>query len=114
MSFKQNRILMITFVETHFGVMSVYEFITKANFSEDICWVSVWRYESLWVQTKANCDEDICLVSVWSFLSLWVSNQSKFSRRHLLGFSLKLCMFMGFKRNRTLMKTFLQSQFEVL
>ena len=114
MSFKQNGILMMTFVETHFGVMAVYEFITKANFYEDICWVSVSRYESLWVQTKANCDEDICLVSVWSFLRLWVSNQSKFSRRHLLSPSFKLCKFMTFKQKRILMKTFVESQFEVM
>ena len=38
---------MMTFVETQFGVMSVYEFITKANFCEDISSVSVSSYESL-------------------------------------------------------------------
>ena len=32
---------MMTFVESQFGVMSVYEFITKANSYEDICSVPV-------------------------------------------------------------------------
>ena len=32
---------MMTFVESQFGVMSVYEFITKANSYEEICSVPV-------------------------------------------------------------------------
>ena len=161
MSFKQKRILMKTFVEPHFEVIQVYEFQTKANFYEDICWVSVWsnlglqlskKTEFLWrhllsrslklskfssfkpkrilmntfvesqfeviyvyeFQTKANSYEDICWVSVWSYVSLSVSNQSEFSWTHLLSLSLKLSMFMSFKQKRILMKTFVESQFEVI
>ena len=152
---------MKTFVEPHFGVISLYEFQKKPNFYEDICWVSVWSYKSLWVsnksqffwthllsfrlklsnftsfkkkrilmkkfvesqfevmyvydfRTKANSNEDICWVSVWSFLTLWVSKKSEFSSRHLLSLSLKLSMFMSFKKQRILMKTFVESQFEVI
>ena len=35
MSLKQNRILKMTFVESQFGIMWVYEFQTKANSYED-------------------------------------------------------------------------------
>ena len=65
-------------------------------------------------QTKANSDEDIGLVSVSNFLRLSVSNQSKFSRRHLLSVSFKLSKFMTFKQKRTYMKTFVESQFEII
>ena len=41
MSFKQERILMKTFVAPHFEVIQLYEFQTKANFYKDISWVSV-------------------------------------------------------------------------
>ena len=44
MSFKQKRILMKTFLEPQFEVMEVYEFQTKANSYDGICWVSVWSY----------------------------------------------------------------------
>ena len=91
MSFKQKGILMKTFVEPQFEVMWVYE-----------------------LQTKANCYEYICLVSVWSFLRLWVSNQSKFSRRRLLSLSFKFSKFMTFKQKRILIKTFVDSQFEII
>ena len=91
MSFKQKRILMKTFLEPQFQVMWVSEF-----------------------QTKAKCDKGICLVSLWSFLRLWVWNQSKFSRRHLLSLSFKLCKFMTFKQKRILVKTFVESQFEII
>ena len=91
MNFKQNRILMMTFVESQFGVMSVYEFITKGNSYEDICWVSVWSYESL-----------------------WVSNKSEFLWRHSLSLSLHLFKFMNFKQNQILMMTFVESQFGVM
>ena len=91
MKFKQKRILMKTFIESQFEVMWVSEF-----------------------QTKANCYEDIFLVSVWSFLRLWVSSRSKFSGRHLLSLSFKLCKFMTFKQKGILMKTFVESQFEVM
>ena len=40
-SFKQQRILMKTFVESQFEVIYVYEFQTKGNSDEDISWVSV-------------------------------------------------------------------------
>ena len=90
MKFKQKRILMKTFIESQFEVMWVSEF-----------------------QTKANCYEDIFSFSVWSFLRLWVSSRSKFSRRHFLSLSFKLCKFMTFKQKRILMKTFVPSQFEI-
>ena len=41
MSFKQNPIVMKTFLESQFEVMSVYEFQTKAKSYEDIGWASV-------------------------------------------------------------------------
>ena len=90
-SFKQNLILMNTFVESQFEVIYVYEFQTKANSYEDICWVSVWSY-----------------------VSLWLSNKSEFWWRHLLSLSLKLCKFMSFKQKRILMKTFVEPHFEVM
>ena len=90
MSFKQNRILILTFVETQFGVMWVFEFITKGNSYEDICWVSAWSY-----------------------VSLWVLHKSEFLWRHLLILSLKLSKFMSFKKKRILMKTFAETQFGV-
>ena len=140
--------------------MWVFEFQTKPNSYDDICWVSVWSYVSLWVhnkreflrrhllsnslnlckfmsftqkrifmeaivdsqleviyvyefQTKEDSYEDICWASVWSYLSLRVSNQSKFSRRHLLSLSLKLFKFTSFKQKLVFMKTFVESQFEV-
>ena len=37
MSFKPKQILMKTFIESQFDVMSVYEFQTKSNSYEDIC-----------------------------------------------------------------------------
>ena len=49
MSFKQKRILMNKFVQSQFEDMKAYEFQTKANSYEDICWVSAWTYVSLWV-----------------------------------------------------------------
>ena len=49
MSFKEKRILVNKFVESHFEVMYVYEFPTKASSYQDISWVSVWSYVSLWV-----------------------------------------------------------------
>ena len=91
MSFKQKPILMKAFVELQFEVMWLYEFQIKANSYKVICWVSVWNY-----------------------VSLWVSNQSEFSWRHLLSLTLKLCKFMIFKQNRILMKTFVESHFEVM
>ena len=161
MSFKKKRILMKTFVEAQFRVMSFHEFYTNGNFSEDICWVSVLSYLSLRVsnkreiwwrhllslsfklskftsfkhkrifmktfvesqfevmlvckfQTKANSYEDICWASLWSFVSLWVSKKSEFLWRHLFILSLKLFKFTSFKQNRILMKTFFESQLEVM
>ena len=91
MSFKQKRILMKTFVEPHFEVMQVYEFQTKANFYQDICWLSVWSY-----------------------LGLKLSKKTEFLWRHLLSRSLKLSKFSSFKPKRILMNTFVESQFEVI
>ena len=90
-SFKQNLILIRTFVESQFEILQVYEFQTKANSFEDICWVSVWRYVSL------------CL-----------SNKSKFWRGHILGPCFKLRKFMNFKKKRILMKAFVKAQFRVM
>ena len=67
MRFKQNQILMITLVESQFRDMSAYPFQTKASSYEEICWVSVSTY-----------------------VSLWVSNKSRFLWRHLLSLSLEL------------------------
>ena len=89
MSFKQKRILMKAFVEAQFEVIEVYEFQAKLNSYEDTCWVSVWSY-----------------------VSWWVLNQSDFSWRHLLSLSLKFSMFMSFKQQWILIKTFVESQFE--
>ena len=90
MSFKQKRILMDAFVESQFEVIYVYEFQIKANWCEGICWASIWSY-----------------------LTLWVENKSDFLRRHLPSLTLELCKFMSFKQKRILMKTFVESQFEV-
>ena len=84
MSIKPKWILMKTFFESHFRVMWVYEFHTKGNSSEDVCWVSVWNYATL-----------------------SVSNKSKFYWRHLFSLSLKLCKFIRFKIKRFLMKAFI-------
>ena len=91
MSFKWKLILMKRFVESQFEVIYVYEFQTKANSYEDVCWGSVW-----------------------SDVSLWISNQSEFLWRHLLSLSLKLSRFTSFKQNQILMKTYVESQFEVM
>ena len=90
MSFKQKRILMAAFVESQFEVIYVYEFQIKANWYEDICWDSIWSY-----------------------LTLWVENKSEFLRRHSSSLTLELCKFMSFKQKRILMKTFVESQFEI-
>ena len=91
MSFKQNWIMMNTFVESQFEVMYVYEFQTKANSDKDICWVSIWNYVSVWVSNKREL--------------LW---------RQLVSFSLKLCKFMSFKQKVIPMKTFVECQFQVM
>ena len=83
MSFKPKWILMKIFFESQFQVMWVYEFHTKGNSSEDICWVSVWNYATL-----------------------SVSNKSEFYWRHLFSLSLKLCNFMRFKIKGFLMNAF--------
>ena len=90
-SFKQKRILLKTFDETQFEVIQLYEFQRNANSYEGLCWVSVW-----------------------SFLNLWVSNKMELLWRHLLSLSLKLSMFMSFKKKRILMKAFVESHFEVM
>ena len=91
MSLKQNRSLKMTFVESQFRVMWVYEF-----------------------QTKGNYCEDICSVSAWSYVTFGVSSNSEFLWRHLLSLSLEWCKFMNFKQKRILMKAFVESQFEVI
>ena len=90
MSFKQKRILMKTFVESQFEVITVYQF-----------------------QTKPNSYEDICSVSVWSYVSLCVSNKSGFLWRHFLRLCLEYCKFMSFKQKRIIMEPYFRSQFEV-
>ena len=91
MRFKPKLILMNTFAEAQFEVIYVYEFQTKANSYEDICWVPVWSY-----------------------LSWRVSNKTEFLWTHLLSLSLELWKFLTFKQNWTLMKTFAESQFEII
>ena len=91
MSLKRKWILMETFVEPLFVLMLVYEFQAKENSSEDICWGSVSSY-----------------------VNLWVSNKSEFLWINLLSLILKLCNFVKFKQKRILMKTFIESQFEVI
>ena len=91
MSFQQKRTLMNKFVEAQFEVMYVYEFQTKANSYEDISWVSVWSY-----------------------VSLWVSNKSQFGWRHLLSPNLKLFQCMSFKQKQIIMKTIVELQFQVM
>ena len=91
MIFKQKWTLMKTFVESQFRVIWVYMFQPKGNSSGDICWVSVSSYVSLWVSNKSGF--------------LWIT---------LLSLSLKLCKFLSFEQKRILMKTFVQSQFEVI
>ena len=90
-SFKPQQILMKIFLDSLFEVMYVYEFQTKANSYEDISWVSVWSYGSLWVSSK-----------------------SEFLCRRLLTRSLKLFKFMCFNQNLILMKTFLESEFKIM
>ena len=90
-SFKHQRIFMKTFVESQFEVMLVCEFQTKANFYEDICWASVW-----------------------SNVNLWVSNKSELWWRHLFSLTLRWSKFTSFKQNGILMKTFVESQTEVI
>ena len=63
---------------------------------------------------KSNPYEDTYWVSVWSYVSLWVSSKSEFLWRHLLSLSLKLFKFMCFHQNLIVMKTFVESQFEVI
>ena len=106
MSFKQQRILIKTFVESQFEDMLIYQFQTRASSYEDICWASVWSYVNLWVSNKSW----FVLVSVWSYLSLWFSNKIEFLWRHLLRLSLKLFMLRSFKQNLTLLNTFVESQ----
>ena len=90
-SFKQNPILIKTFVESQFEVIKLYYFQTNADFYENICWASVWSY-----------------------VSLWVSNKSEYLRRHILGLSLNLPKFISFKPKPIFLKTFVESQFEVM
>ena len=91
MSFKQQLILIKTFVECQFEDMLIYQFQTKASSYEDICWASVSSY-----------------------VNLWVSNKSWFLWRLLFSLSLKLSMFMSFKQKRILVKAFVEAQFEVI
>ena len=79
------------YLESQFEDMKAYEFQTKANSYEDICWVSVW-----------------------SCVRLWVSNKSDFLLRLLLSVTLKLSKSTSLKQKQILMKTFVESQFEVM
>ena len=114
LSFKQKQILTDTFFRSEFKVTKLSQFQSKANSYEDICWVSFWSYVGLWVWNKANSYINVCWASVWSYVSLWISHQCEFLRRHLLGLSLKLSRFTTFKQNRILIKTYIESQFEVM
>ena len=61
-----------------------------------------------------NSYEDISWVSLWSYVSLWVSNKSESLWRPLWSVSLKLCKFMTFKQKRFLLKAFVECQVEVI
>ena len=91
MTFKQERVFMKTFVGSQFEVIYVYDFQTKPNSYQDICWVSVWSY-----------------------VNLCVSNKSGFLWRHFLSHSVELRKFTSFKQKGILMKTFVDSKFEVI
>ena len=114
------------------------EFQAIANCYEDVWWVLVCSYVSLWVSTKSgfwwthllslslelcefmrfkkkgNSSEGICSGSVSSYVNLWVSNKTEFLWINLLSLSLMLCNFMKLKQKRILLKTFIESQFEVI
>ena len=90
-TWKQKSILTKTYFRSQFEVTEVYEFQTKAKSSEDICWVLVWGY-----------------------VSLWISNKSEFWWINFLSLSLKLCKFMSYKQRRILMKTFIELDSEVM
>ena len=91
MSFKEKRILMNKFVESQFEVLLVYEFQTKVYSYEDICWTLVW-----------------------SHVVLWVSNESEFLWRYLLSLGLKLFKFTCFNQNLIPLRTFVESQLELM
>ena len=91
MSFQQKRVLLNKLIESQFEVMYIYEFQRKANSHEDISWVSVWSYLSWRVTTK-----------------------TEFLYRHLLSLSLKLCKFLSFKQKQIRMKTFVESEFQIM
>ena len=61
-----------------------------------------------------NSYEDISWVSLWIYVSLWVSNKSESLWRPLWSVSLKLCKFMTFKQKRFLLKAFVECQVEVI
>ena len=95
-------------------------------------WSSVWSYLSLRVSCKTEFlwrrllslslklstfttfKQDICWFAVWSYVSLWVSNKNEFLGRHFFSLTLKLFKFTSYNQNWILMKTFVESQFEVM
>ena len=114
MSFKPRHIRGKTFLEPKFEVMLVYEFQTKAISYEGICWVSVWSYLSLRGLNKSEFLWRHLLslsLKLFKFMSF---NTSEFWSINLLSLSLNWCKFMTFKQERVLMKTFVESQFEVI
>ena len=113
-SFKQNLILMNTFVESQFEVMSVYEFQTKANSHEDICWVSVWSYLCFWVSKNSEFSWRYLLSLSLKLFKLTSFKQNRILMNTFLSLILKLCKLMSFKQNRTLIKTFVESHFEIM
>ena len=64
-------------------------------------------------QTKGNSDEDICWDSVWGYVTLWVANKSELFWIHLFSLSFRFFTFMSFKSEQILTKTFVESQFQV-
>ena len=113
-SFKQNRTSIKTFVELQFEVMLVHEFQTKAISYEGICWVSVWSYLSLRGLNKSEFLWRHLLSFSLKLCKFMRFNKSEFCWINLLTLSLNLCRFMSFKQKGILMKTFVQSQFEVI
>ena len=90
------------------------QFQAIAHCYEDVCWLSVYSYVSLWVSNESGFDGDICWGSVSSYVNLWVSNKSEFLLINMLSLILKLINFVKFKQKRIVMKTFADSQFEVM
>ena len=113
-SYKPRQIRVKTILEPKFEVMLVYESQTKAISHEGICWHSVWSYLSLRGLNKSEFLWRHLLSLSLKLCKFMRFNKSEFCWINLLSLSLNLCRFMSFKQKGILMKTFVQSQFEVI